>query len=843
MAQKKKSKKDLEQRVGKLKKKVSTLTSGLSKKQSNLSRTLSSVQKKLDKLRTQKPSGKKLESLGKLQQKQGKRQQKLSRTTEKLVARLHDLEQTVSIVERAGDELRARTDALETTAAESAHRGYAAEHLAGEPDGSLQHVVELLRDRTQSVEDQLERLSAAQESLELQIALLSREAEESTGLSSGLDTPAEKGPGWAERANELAAQIQDVQNSIADESHDSGVLRARAEQLEASGSELSEIHRVLQGRVEKLEQLGEGLQPDAGSGEVAALARQIPELRTQCSQADEATGKLSRRTAVLEAGHETLTENDQRITAQLESVEQRLAEIAGQTGGAGSGPAKIPQALEQQIALLSTDRSLNQSRIDEVLKRADSLEKTRFNYTRHTDALADRITTLNDRLDKLDAEARLEALDGRSNALEQLLRKEGANLGELAQAEATLDQRLNAAIGDAQALEDRLNELSAGSERLNNEVDRLDAEFQSADEKAKQQHDVLQTHAARLEQQRVALDEAVALNRKSSDGLNTRLGTLDDSRQTLQDATDSLRVQQVRQDHETQNLQQKLKRRTLLGLLMLLLIAGGLVYLLMRGPMVSQGIQSAMQAASSMDEQAAAAIATLQKDMSEFRRELSALGESLEQVSRSVDEISDTAAPVPPEQLSQLTETVETLSLQDQRQQQESEVLRQGQEQQLQENAELQKSQQQLQADIDRIAEEVKALEQRVNEKPADVAPAKTTAKASTPIPTRAPAQVPAQKAAGQAWVQARASGRYTLQMAGFHQPESLAWFIGQHDLGSDSAVYHTEFQGRKWYVVLHGVYDSIAQAVAATSQLPPELAAQNPWVRRIPKTGDLFQL
>ena len=50
--------------------------------------------------------------------------------------------------------------------------------VAGEPDGSLQHGLELLRDRTQAVEDHLVHLSGAQESLELQIALLSREAEE-----------------------------------------------------------------------------------------------------------------------------------------------------------------------------------------------------------------------------------------------------------------------------------------------------------------------------------------------------------------------------------------------------------------------------------------------------------------------------------------------------------------------------------------------------------------------------------------------------------------------------------------------------------------------------------------
>ncbi|MGB5453714.1 MAG: SPOR domain-containing protein, partial [Sedimenticolaceae bacterium] len=95
---------------------------------------------------------------------------------------------------------------------------------------------------------------------------------------------------------------------------------------------------------------------------------------------------------------------------------------------------------------------------------------------------------------------------------------------------------------------------------------------------------------------------------------------------------------------------------------------------------------------------------------------------------------------------------------------------------------------------------------------------------------------------AAPAWAEAGASGRYTLQLAGFYQPASLAWFVERHHLGQGSAVYHTEFQGRKWYVVFHGIYDTIEQAVEAASHLPPELAAQNPWVRRIPRSGDLFQ-
>ncbi len=840
MAQKKNSKKDLEKRVVKLKKKVATLTTSLTKKQSDLSRVLSSVQKKLNKLRKQNASGKELAT-------QGRRQQELLQATEGLATRLHDLEQTVSIVERAGDELRARTEDLETSTAEAAHQDREPFRGGGEPDGSLQHSLELLRDRTQAVEDHLGRLSGAQETLELQIALLSREAEEGSELPSGEGSPVVGGAAWSERVSELSAQIKAIRKTISEETQDAAHLSAHSLQLETSAAELHAAQQALQERVDRLEQQGKesGVSPD--------LAQQIPELRTHCSQAEEATGKLSRRTAVLEAGYESLAEKEAQIASQLEAVEQRLSEMRGQGVGSGPGsvsPAKIPQALEQQVALLSTDRSLNQVRIDQVIKRTEELEKTGFNFTRHTDALADRITVLNDRLQALNAGGRLDELDRRSDALEQLLKQERERLDGLKLAEETLDKRLTSAIGDAQALEDRIGTLDTGSERLNKEVDRLDSELREAAEKTQQQQELLKEHAAHLEKQREDLEDVVAGHRKANEGFNARMATLDEFRQTLQDSADGLRVQQVRQDHETQNLQQMLKRRSLLGLLMFLLVGGALVYLLTRGPVAPEGLQSLMQAGSVADQEAKVAIADLEKDMKSMHLELSAMGDSLAQVARSVDEITATAAaPASTEQLTQLTETVESLSRQDQQQRQATEKLRKAQEQQQQADAELQKGQEQLkQQDVElqqgqqklqsgqeRIAEELNALKANADKKPGIKAPAQKPAATAKPAAARS--------TAAPAWAKARASGRYTLQLAGFHRAESLAWFIERHGLGSDSAVYHTEYRGRKWYVVFHGIYDTIEQAVTAASHLPPELAAQQPWVRRIPRSGDLFQL
>lgn len=804
MAQKKISKKLLEKRVAKLKKKVATLTTGLSKKQSDLSRSLSSVQKKQDKLRKQKAPGK---------------NRKLLRATEKLASRLRKLEKSVSRVGLAGDALAKRTDALEAQAVETANEGDTPLRHAGEPDGSLLHGIELLRDRIQVVEDHLARLSAAQEGLELQIALLSREAEGEAGLIPHAD----QDQAWAERAEELTTQLKDVQSSVVRETRDTADLAERSHQLETSASELLLAEQALETRVGQLEQLGNELQQRGLSDDTPDPGHQPADPQTHIGRAEEAAHQLSRRTAVLEAGHDSLVAEDARLASQLQAVEARLSELADEAGLGQSVPLEFQEELENQVARLNADRSVSHSRLEKILNRAEALEKTGFNFTRHTDALSDRITTLNERLEglvALDSERRLDELESRSETQEQGLQAETADLGELRQSEETLNQRLEMAIADAEALESRIDKLNDGSEQLNDELARLDSAFEQAAKEAQQQYHRLQAHETLLGQQKQHLEAIVEGQGKANEGLNARVATLDESRQALEEASDGLRVQQVRQDHETQSLQQKLKLRTILGLLMLLLTAGALAFVLLRGPAVPEGVQMAMQQGSSADEQASTAIADIEKDMVAMRRELAVLSDSLSKVSRTVEEVDTVAAPGLPAQVMQLNETVDALERQDLQQQEETAELRREQEQQQQDSTELRSGQEQLQAELEKIADDVKSLGEKA---------------VAVPVMTTAP-----RPAETKAWAQARKSGRYTLQLAGFHRPGSLALFKKMYDLDAESAVYHTEFQGREWHVVFYGIYETVGQALAAAGQLPPELAAQEPWVRRIPPAGEI---
>ena len=803
MAQKKNSKKDLERRVVKLKKKVAALTTSLHKKQSDLSRVLSSVQKKVDKLRKESASSP-------ASARQKKRLQELQQTTESILGRLQDLEQTVSIIERAGDQLRERTDALESRAAEAMHRGDEPFRSAGPPGEGLQRSVDQLSDRAQAMEEQLGRLSGAQEGLELQVALLSREAEDGEGT-----TPAEGAGGVPDERTKALLSGQEA-------------LKERVEQLEQSVAEPRQ---------------------DKDAAAARELARQLPELQSHWIQTDEATGRLNRRAAVLESHYEALAKKDEQISSLLEAMERRLDSLAPYlTVPKNAKPEKgVPKTLAQQIALLSTDRSLNQARVDEAIKRAEDLEKTGFSFTRHTDALADRIKRLDERLDSLKTEDRLNDINRRGDTLERAIEAEKRRIDEAERTGQLLDGRLDAAVGDIDALRDRVQGLDQKGEQLDQAINRLDGGLEEAGNRAKQQQELLQKHAARLEKQREDQEDAVASHRKVSKALGVRLAALDEARQAQQDAADNLRVQQVRHEHDTQNLQKQLKQRTLAGVLLLLLAAGALAYLFMRGATLPQDIQSLMQAGSQADREAATAIVALEKDMDSLRQELSAMNDSLARVSHSVDLINAAETTEPGQEIGQFAAALVNLEQQDR---QQAELLRQVQEEQQQRHAELLQGQQQLQqrdielqkdqeglrAELERVATEVEVLgKQRV----------------STPVASGRAAQMPAMvplaaspqgDSVAKVWSQARAAGKWTLQMGGFHRQDTLARFVQSNGLENDTVIHQTWFQGKKWYVVLHGIFDTVKQAKAAVGELPPGLAAEKPWVRGIPPAGELFR-
>ncbi|MBT2970767.1 MAG: SPOR domain-containing protein [Candidatus Thiodiazotropha sp. (ex Ctena orbiculata)] len=103
--------------------------------------------------------------------------------------------------------------------------------------------------------------------------------------------------------------------------------------------------------------------------------------------------------------------------------------------------------------------------------------------------------------------------------------------------------------------------------------------------------------------------------------------------------------------------------------------------------------------------------------------------------------------------------------------------------------------------------------------------------------PTEQPPESP------EAWLAMRKIGGYTIQLVGVSNREAIDAFIKRYALEGEMAYTETERDGKAWYTLLYGMYGRQAEAAKALQQLPDRLQAQQPWIRRLPKTGTLNPL
>ena len=84
-----------------------------------------------------------------------------------------------------------------------------------------------------------------------------------------------------------------------------------------------------------------------------------------------------------------------------------------------------------------------------------------------------------------------------------------------------------------------------------------------------------------------------------------------------------------------------------------------------------------------------------------------------------------------------------------------------------------------------------------------------------------------------QSWLE-RNPNRYTLQLLGTHNQDTVQDFI--RDQGSLDAFsyFHALHNGRDWYVVVYGEYRNRSEAIAAVESLPQGLRQLNPWARSV---------
>ena len=92
-------------------------------------------------------------------------------------------------------------------------------------------------------------------------------------------------------------------------------------------------------------------------------------------------------------------------------------------------------------------------------------------------------------------------------------------------------------------------------------------------------------------------------------------------------------------------------------------------------------------------------------------------------------------------------------------------------------------------------------------------------------------------------WKTAREQRRYTLQLLGVRDRPSLLEFARRHRLLADSASLETEHQGKPWFVLFRGIFKTQSQAAKAVHELSPTLSRAKPWVRRLPRGGNIEAL
>ncbi len=515
-------------------------------------------------------------------------------------------------------------------------------------------------------------------------------------------------------------------------------------------------------------------------------------------QLQQTGSQLEQQQSHLSHALSTIQRQDDDLDARLVSQLKQHQKLAHAT-----------KKLSTKLRDLEENASLTERNSGELEQRTNDLERNATEISGKQQQLEELSRQLNERIEplaSLQVDSRLDDLNRSGDALEQSLKGEQERIEALTHASESLKDQLNLAIDNTGALEERIATLSNRDDQLGREIEALQAELQGRGAPHQEQ---LQAQESQLVKQQELIASTVAEQIRANDGINNRLGTLDVDHQSVAERTDTLRAQQAEQGAEADKLQQRLRQRTIQGIVIFLLVTAALGFLQFQNYKYTDALLQTVVVEPTVKSETTVDAMELQGKIAELRNEFIQLSASVTQVTESVDKISTGVDPELPGQVSGLTETTETLTQESLQQQQQS--------------ARLQESQEQMQTAVKEIASEVKSLEEQLSQYPA--------------------ATVAIQSPEGKQWLKAQQLGLYTLQMLGVHKRESLARFIRQQGIEADSAIYHTQRQGQKWYVLFYGTYESITEARNAAKSLPRALADQKPWVRKIPKTGGLFPL
>lgn len=83
-------------------------------------------------------------------------------------------------------------------------------------------------------------------------------------------------------------------------------------------------------------------------------------------------------------------------------------------------------------------------------------------------------------------------------------------------------------------------------------------------------------------------------------------------------------------------------------------------------------------------------------------------------------------------------------------------------------------------------------------------------------------------------WLMSLDEAKYTLQMLGASEEESVQKFLARYPSLKEIAYYRTTHDKRDWYVVVYGVFPSKESAKQELGRLPRQLQASGPWARTL---------
>lgn len=71
----------------------------------------------------------------------------------------------------------------------------------------------------------------------------------------------------------------------------------------------------------------------------------------------------------------------------------------------------------------------------------------------------------------------------------------------------------------------------------------------------------------------------------------------------------------------------------------------------------------------------------------------------------------------------------------------------------------------------------------------------------------------------------------YAIQVMGGRSSDAVHAFMDRHNLYQKAKVYDTSYNGRPWYIVIYGRYNTYLEAKEALANLPTELKKNRPWI------------